>query len=186
MARIGLYGGTFDPPHIGHLLIAEETRLQLELDEIWFIVAATPPHKEGTSKSEDRVEMVREATKDNPYFKVCTIELEREGKSYTIDTIRTLKQRYPNEGFYFLLGADMIEYLPKWYKIDELIDEIQFIGMKRSGYSVKTTYPVEIVDIPIFDVSSTLLRERIYKNQSVRYYINQSVLKYIKEHRMYE
>ena len=186
MRRIGLYGGTFDPPHIGHLLIAEETRLLLDLDEIWFIVAATPPHKEGTSKTENRVAMVDQATKHNPYFKVCTIELEREGKSYTIDTIRTLKKKYPNEDFYFLLGADMIEYLPKWYKIDELVKEIPLIGVRRSGYCVETAYPVEIVDIPMFDVSSTLIRERLFNRQSFLYYIQELVLKYIKEHRLYE
>src|SRR5690625_4105945 len=109
MKKIGILGGTFDPPHIGHLIIAEEVRLALELEEVWFIPTATPPHKdEARTDSGHRIKMTKLAIADNPYFKINTIETERTGKSYTIETIRELKAQYLDYDFHFIIGADMV------------------------------------------------------------------------------
>src|SRR5690625_2398237 len=156
MKRVGILGGTFDPPHLGHLIIAEEVRQALELDEVWFIPSYTPPHKDDAKASpEDRVRMVELAIKSNPDFKVNTIELERRGNSYTFDTITLLKDIHPSVGFYFIIGADMVEYLPKWHKIDELIRLVHFVGVKRSGYKLVSAFPIANIDVPIIEISST-------------------------------
>lgn len=184
--KIGILGGTFDPPHIGHLIIAEEVRIALELAEVWFIPTNQPPHKENaTVTATMRFEMLEIAIQTNPYFKVNQIELNRTGKSYTFDTIESLKKQYPEAEFYFIIGADMIEYLPKWYRIDDLIELITFIGVNRSNYKIESQYPFIPVKVPMIDVSSTLIRSRIANNQTVKYLIPDNVYEYIKEQRLY-
>lgn len=185
MKRIGLLGGTFDPPHLGHLLIAEEVRLALGLEEIWFIPSNVPPHKQTLTRTNDRVQMVERAIADHPNFKMHTIELTRTGKSYTVDTMKSLQEMYPETRFSFIIGADMVEYLPKWHDIETLIETVQFVGVQRTGYSVETDLPVEIIDIPLFDVSSTMIRERISSGVKVRYYLPEAVNGYIEEHELY-
>lgn len=187
MRKIGILGGTFDPPHYGHLLIAEEVRLALELDEVWFIPTYQPPHKENTRSSVgDRIAMLNIATEPYEDFKVNLIEIEREGKSYTYDTMRELTERFPNDQFYFIIGADMVETLSSWYKIDSLLELVTFVVTNRHGYNLSTSYPVLKVEIPMFDVSSTLIRKRIKQRQTVRFLLPDSVYAYIKEKRLYE
>lgn len=187
MKRIGILGGTFDPPHIGHLIIAEGVRTALHLEEIWFIPTYEPPHKqEAIIDATSRIDMLKLALAENESFQLNTIEIERSGKSYTIDTMKTLKDSYPETDFYFIIGADMVEYLPKWYKIDELINLVKFVGVKRSGYKFQTIYPIIEVDIPMVDVSSSVIRERLLENNTVRYLVPDSVHTYIKEHGLYE
>ncbi|WP_026906255.1 nicotinate-nucleotide adenylyltransferase [Paucisalibacillus globulus] len=187
MKRIGILGGTFDPPHIGHLIIAQEVLDSLELDQVWFIPTYEPPHKhEARLQVENRIEMLRLALADNSTFQLNTIEVKRAGKSYTYDTMITLKEQYPNTDFYFIIGADMVEYLPKWHKIDNLINLVTFVGVKRTGYTLKTTYPIKEVDIPMVDISSTTIRDRLQKKKSIQYLVPDSVHTYIKEHGFYE
>ncbi|MFA1820478.1 nicotinate-nucleotide adenylyltransferase [Virgibacillus oceani] len=187
MKRIGILGGTFDPPHLGHLIIAEEVRQKVGLDEVWFIPSFTPPHKDGAIASpEVRVRMVELAIASNPIFKVNTIELERSGNSYTFDTISLLKENHPSVDFYFIIGADMVEYLPHWHKINELIRMVDFVGVKRSGYKLSSHYPIIEINIPIIEISSTLLRERLKNSESVAYLTPEKVYSYIKEKRLYE
>lgn len=185
--RIGILGGTFNPPHLGHLFIAEEVRIALQLEEIWFIPTYTPPHKdEYQIDAIDRRNMVDIAISDNKYFKLNTLELERKGKSYTIETVRTLKEEYNNYDFHFIIGADMVEFLPHWYKVDELIGLIPFIGVKRYGYQLETPYPILEVDIPMMDISSTEIRERVKNGLSVKYMVPKDVYRYIREKGLYE
>lgn len=187
MNRIGIIGGTFDPPHVGHLLIAEEVRIALELNEVWFIPTNEPPHKEkAMTDGKDRVKMVKKAVKNNHHFKVNEIEMEREGKSYTIDTMKALKYRNPDKEFYFIIGADMVEYLPHWYKIDELMELVNFVGVKRQGYNLNSKYPITEITIPMIDVSSSMIKERLFKGQSVTYLIPESVEDFINEEHLYE
>lgn len=187
MKRIGILGGTFDPPHAGHLLIAEETRLALELAEIWFIPSYEPPHKNRAMMNEKhRIAMLKGAIADNPSFAINLIEIERSGKSYTIDTMAALHAMYPDTVFYFIIGADMVEYLPNWHRIDELIDLVQFAGVRRAGYNLETKYPVIEIDIPTFNVSSSMVRSRLKNKKTVRYLVPDSVETYIKELRLYE
>ena len=186
MKKIGLLGGTFDPPHIGHLTMAEEAYERLNLDEVWFVPSAEPPHKDRARVSAtDRLRMLKVAIDPIDYFRINTIELVRKGKSYTYDTITALKDMYPNAEFYFIIGADMVEYLPHWYKIDQLINSVQFVGVKRPDYKLDTPYPVILLDTLSLDISSTMIRERLESNRSVRYLIPDQVLSLIKEKGLY-
>src|SRR5699024_7333276 len=186
MKRIGILGGTFDPPHIGHLIIAEEVRIALDLTEVWFIPTYEPPHKDRASSSvEDRLNMLQRAIGEHPHFKINTIEIERSGKSYTIDTMKTFKRMYPEDEFFFIIGADMVEYLTNWFKIEELIKLVTFVGVKRPGFNVESDYPVVEVDIPIIDISSTTIRSRLARKQSIKYLTPDAVISYIKERQLY-
>lgn len=187
MKRVGILGGTFDPPHLGHLIIAEEVRLALNLEEVWFMPSQEPPHKnKAFIRAEERVEMVKKAIECNPFFKLNTIEVDRLGKSYTVDTLNILKEKHPDVTFYFIIGGDMVEYLPKWRKIDELKKIVTFVGVKRVGFKLDTPYPVELVDIPYIEISSTMVRERINHDRPVTYLVPEPVTRYIKEKRLYE
>lgn len=186
MKKIGLLGGTFDPPHIGHLIMAEEAYHRLSLDEVWFIPAAEPPHKEKASVSAmDRILMLEAAIDQVDYFKINQLEIERQGKSYTYDTLKSFQESNPDDEFYFIIGADMVEYLPKWYKIDQLVEMVRFVGVKRPDYQLETPYPVLLLDTPGFDVSSTMIRERLKKKQSIRYLVPDAVLTLLKEKGLY-
>ncbi|WP_345239795.1 nicotinate-nucleotide adenylyltransferase [Pontibacillus salipaludis] len=186
MKKIGLLGGTFDPPHMGHLLIAEEVYQELGLDEVWFIPSNDPPHKTATNtKVNDRLEMTQLAIDSNPHFKINTIEIERSGTSYTFDTVKTLIDEFEDIQFYFIMGGDMVEYLPKWNRIDELVEMITFVGVKRKGHELSSPYPIQTIDIPVFEVSSTFIRERMMQGRSARYLLPQSVESYIKERGLY-
>src|SRR5690625_1455880 len=186
MKKIGLLGGTFDPPHIGHLIIAEEVYRQLFLDEVWFIPSAEPPHKEkATVSTTDRLKMLEVAIDQVEYFSINQIEIERKGKSYTYDTIKALRDSNPEVEFYFIIGADMVEYLPHWYRIDQLVEMVRFVGVTRPDYRLETRYPVIPLDIPGVDISSTLIRERLKNNQSVKYLVPERVEALIKEKGLY-
>ncbi|MED1468319.1 nicotinate-nucleotide adenylyltransferase [Bacillus salipaludis] len=187
MKKVGILGGTFDPPHYGHLLIANEVLSVLQLDEIRFMPNQEPPHKKKTQSvdNHDRINMLNLAIKGNSAFKIETIELERIGPSYTIDTIKILNSRDSDDQFYFIIGADMIEYLPKWNKIDELIKLVQFVGVERPNYNHLTEYPIQYVDVPAVDVSSSMIRERLKNGKTIRYLLPDSVIRYIEEKQLY-
>lgn len=183
MRKVGLLGGTFDPPHIGHFIIAQEVKTALNLDEVWFIPTNQPPHKESAFfSSKARFKMLKCATGVMSDFSVEALELNRSGKSYTIDTIKTLKTNYPDNHFYFIIGGDMVEYLPKWHKIDELLSLVEFVGVNRSHYTCEEDDPVTMVDTPIIDISSTEVRTRLKKGQNVKYFLPHEVYMYIKEY----
>ncbi|MGM8364646.1 nicotinate-nucleotide adenylyltransferase [Virgibacillus sp. W0181] len=187
MMQIGILGGTFDPPHMGHLIIAEEVKNALQLDEIWFIPSYDPPHKnKAMIDANHRINMLQLAIQGNDHFKLNTLEIDRSGISYTVDTIKELKEEYPGYTFYFIIGADMVEYLPKWKHVDELVKLMNFVGVERPGFQVETSYPLLEVDIPVFDISSSFIRERLRNNQTVTYLIPERVNTYIKERRLYE
>ncbi|UOQ86084.1 nicotinate-nucleotide adenylyltransferase [Gracilibacillus salinarum] len=186
MKRIGLFGGTFDPPHYGHLLMAEHAYQQMELDEVWFIPSFKPPHKEeANTTAKDRVEMTRIAIQDHPAFSVHTIEVDREEKSYTVHTIKLLQEQYPDVQFYFIIGGDMVEYLPNWYRINELMELVPFIGVKRPGYTLDSIYNVEEVEMPLIEISSTLIRDRLQSGESVRYLTSPEVIAMINKYQLY-
>lgn len=187
MKRVGILGGTFDPPHFGHLIIAEVVRETLDLEEIWFMPANEPPHKQKAMMAgNDRINMVNVAIKDNQYFKNIDIELKRTGKSYTLDTMQTLKNKHPDTEFYFIIGADMVEYLPHWHKIEELLKIVTFVGVNREGYGTESPYPVIKVDVPMVDISSTFIRQRLKDNLTIKYIVPDAVYTYIKDNRLYE
>ncbi|WP_042345770.1 nicotinate-nucleotide adenylyltransferase [Bacillus massiliigorillae] len=188
MKKVGILGGTFDPPHIGHVIVANEILTALELDEIRFMPNHTPPHKEKTQgvSNEDRVEMLRLSIKDNPKFTLELIELDSPGASYTFYTMEKLKEKEPDTAFYFIIGADMIEYLPKWHRIDELVGLVQFVGVQRPPFTTNTTYPIELIDAPLIYLSSSIIRKKVKNGVSIKYLVAPAVEEYIEENSLYE
>ena len=187
MKRIGILGGTFDPPHIGHLIIANEVLSAFDLDEIWFMPNQEPPHKKKSNAIEnlDRVNLLKQAISGHPSFKAELIELERVGPSYTYETMKILTENHKDTQFYFIIGADMIEYLPKWYSIDKLLGLVQFIGVQRPAYETKSAYPILYVDVPEMEISSSLIRQRIKEGKTIRYLVPDTVRNYIEEKGLY-
>ncbi|KAA0549337.1 nicotinate-nucleotide adenylyltransferase [Bacillus sp. BGMRC 2118] len=186
MRKIGILGGTFDPVHNGHLLIAHEVHHALQLDEVWFMPTKIPPHKNReVTHEKDRLAMLELALVDTEYFNVQPIELQREGRSYTYDTMQLLNEMYDAE-FYFIIGGDMVEYLPNWYNIDELIKQLTFVGVGRAGYSNETSYPILQVTTPGFDVSSSIIRERRKQKGNIHILVPYQVMQYIEENSLYE
>lgn len=186
--KIGIFGGTFNPPHIGHIIIANEVLHALSLDEVRLMPNATPPHKKKDEHitESDRLEMVRLAIKDIPKMTVETIELDRGGTSYTFDTMELLQAREPSATFYFIIGGDQVEYLPKWYRIDELVKKVQIVGVPRPNTSLKSAYPIIKLEIPQIDLSSTLIRHRLESGKTTKFLLPELVSDFIQKERLYE
>lgn len=186
MKNIGILGGTFDPPHIGHLIIAEAVRERISLEEIWFMPSYEPPHKETAHSSvKHRLNMLELSLESNPYFSINPIETKRHEKSFTVDTMEELTEQQPDTNFHFIIGADMVEYLPHWKDIERIIELVTFIGVKRAGYHIHTSYPVKEIEVPMVNISSTMLRSKIHQHKTVKYLIPDHVQRYIKEHNLY-
>lgn len=190
--RIGVYGGTFDPVHTVHLIVAERARDALALDEIWLMPARIPPHKQDQVITADshRIEMLQRAVADNERFRVTTVELDEQGEtpSYTYDTMKRLVAAYEGVEFFFIIGGDMVEYLPKWHRVDELLHMVQFVALARPGYSMDTPYRELLmeVEMPQLDVSSSQIRKFVREGRSIRYLVPEAVRLYIEENRLYE
>ncbi len=199
--RIGLLGGTFDPIHFGHLLLAVHSYEKLRLDRVIFIPARLPPHKaEPVVEAAHRLEMVRLAVAQDHRFLVCDCELGRAEPSYTIETVRQMQSSLGSETHLFwLIGSDMVADLPSWQKIAELLELIEIIVVSRAGlvepdYSaLESALTVEQIkrlqankiDLPLIDISSTQIRKRIGAEQSVRYLLPRVVEEYITQHKLY-
>ncbi len=186
--RIGILGGTFNPPHLGHLLMAEQVGNQLELDEVWFMPTAKPPHAPGkkTIAAQHRLAMLQLAIQDNPLFKLQAYEVNRGGKNYTVDTMRHFQQKYPESDFYFIIGMDSANDLGTWRNIEELVNLTQLVGVTRPGQPpYQGPYPILWVDSPMVDLSSTEIRLRVYLEQSIKYQVPKAVEAYIYEHHLY-
>ena len=188
MKKVCIFGGTFNPPHIGHLIMANEVYHALDFDEIRFMPNAKPPHKEVVqlATGEQRLHMLKLAIEPFSYFSVEPIEIVRGGLSYSFDTMIELQKQEPQTQFSFLIGADMIAYLSQWYKIDELVKQFQLIGVRRTGYDEKSTYRVTLMEAPLIDLSSTMLRNRVKDGKDVTLLIPENVQSYIREEKLYE
>lgn len=187
--KVGILGGTFSPPHMGHLIMAEQVKDQLDLDKIFFMPTAQPPHSSVTKttiSSDKRVRMLELATIDNPDFEIERFEVDNGGKNYTYDTMKALIELYPTVDFYFIVGGDMIADMPTWYKIDELIQLVQFVGVNRPGYLVETDYPIIMVDIPSTDISSSTIRKKVAQDCSIKYLVPEDVRNYIALEGLYQ
>lgn len=199
MKKYGIFGGSFNPIHYGHLMICEYIKEEMGLDKVIFIPTGNPPHKELELSAEDRYEMVRLAISPNPDFEISDIETTRVKKSYTVDTIRELKKIYKEEKLYFLIGLDSLFQLKTWMKIGDLSQEIEFVVALRPGYLDKEEINKEIdflrenfgtkinlIKTPLYEISSTDLRDRIREGKSLRYLIPKKVLDYIEESGFYK
>lgn len=187
MKKVGLLGGTFNPPHIGHLMMANEVFHALELDEVRFLPNALPPHKQAPHDASDakRLEMVERAIQPYPHFRVESYEVDKGGVSYSYNTLAALCEREPTVKFYFIIGGDMIDSLHTWYRIDELVKLVQFVGVKRPGTDARTEYPVLMVEVPQIDLSSTLIRERLATGRTVTFLLPEAVETFIREEGLY-
>lgn len=187
MRKIGILGGTFNPPHIGHLIIANEVRHALGLEEVRLMPTATPPHKttSGDATEGQRLDMVSLAVSGIEGLTKSAFEIERGGVSYTYDTMKQLAALEPDVHFHFIIGADMIDMLADWYRIDELMELVTFVGVGRPGAIGKTKYPITMVDIPEIALSSSLIRHRIAEGQTVQLLIPEAVESYIRKEGLY-
>jgi nicotinate-nucleotide adenylyltransferase len=198
--KIGICGGTFDPIHLGHLAIAELVRCELNLDKVLFIPTGRPPHKDVKVVTDPihRLNMVECAIEGNEYFEAVDIEVKREGYTYTVDTLNELHQRYPQgTTFYYIIGADVVMDLLNWKSHEEVFTLTKFAAVMRAGYLgndflerirlMRNRFDIDIlsVEAPLIEISSTLIRERVSKNQSVKYLVNDCVDAYIKENNLY-
>jgi nicotinate-nucleotide adenylyltransferase len=195
--NIGVLGGTFDPIHIGHLVVAEEARIKLGLSEVFFVPAGQPWLKRDRdiTLAAHRVEMVRCAIADNPHFKLCTLEVERPGPSYTVDTLTMLQKQLGSEAsFFFILGRDTLAELPLWKEPQKLVQLCRLVVPPRLGSKdlkhLETAIPglldkVIQLDMPVIGISSSEIRQRIAQGLSIRYLVSAEVEKYITEHRIY-
>lgn len=195
MKKIGLLGGTFDPIHNGHLIIAEYLYDELGLDEIWFIPTKRHALKEkkGISSMEVRWAMLKLAISPNHKFKYLDIELTRPGVSYTIDTIELLLNNYKrlNPKFYFFIGMDNVNELPRWKNPEKISEKCQLVAFGRPGFrpseEVENLLPqIQFIPVPLLEISSTIIRKRVEENKSIRYLVPESVLHYIKENQLYK
>lgn len=184
MLRLGLYGGSFDPIHHGHLILARQALEDLSLDRVIFIPAAESPFKvnHSSASAEDRLKMVRLAVDGEPAFTVDPLEIEREAPSYTIDTARDYHAQYPRDTLFFLVGEDHLEALPKWNEFEELGRLVQFAILSRSDLPLKVEYPVVRRR---FDLSSTEIRNRVANELPISYLVPDDVLRYIQERKLY-
>lgn len=186
--QVGILGGNFNPIHNAHLVVADQVRQQLGLDQVLLMPEFKPPHVDTkeTIDEKHRLKMVELAIENVQGLAIETIELERKGISYTYDTMALLKEQNPDVDYYFIIGADMVNYLPKWHRIDELVELVQFVGVQRPKYKAGTSYPVIWVDVPLMDISSSMIRDFIKKDRKPNYLMPQSVLDYIEKEGLYK
>lgn len=192
--NICLFGGTFDPPHIGHLIIAESILSDLDIDKIIFIPSSIPPHKtlHSYSSASSRVEMLQISIKGTPAFQISDIELNRPGASYSIDTIKQIKSQMSlsKEELYFVIGSDSLVEFQTWKNPHEILSLAQVIIAPRPLFIKDMVKPefleqVHFLDTPQIDISSSMIRERVREKKSIRYYVIPEVLEYIQEKRLY-
>jgi nicotinate-nucleotide adenylyltransferase len=200
--RIGVFGGTFDPVHLGHLVLAEQCREQGRLDEAWFMPANVPPHKQSQplTRFDQRVEMVELAIAGNPAFRVEPIEGERSGPNYTADTLEELHRQHPEAEFFLLIGSDSLADLSHWYEPWRIVENASLLVMLRPDYPARSTeelrcemhlprsVPLHVEWVaapPLISIASRDLRQRVVEGRSIRYLVPRAVECYIQEKRLY-
>lgn len=196
--KIGLMGGSFDPIHNGHLVLAEQVRTRFQMDKIIFIPSGNPPHKEAVASKDHRYNMAALAIEDNAFFELSRIELDHEDKTYTINTVRRLKDEYGDETeVFFITGADAIIDLPTWKEFDTLLGMCKFIGSTRPGIEnvelrekidslVKNhKADITVTEVPALAISSTDIRRRVKYNLSIKYLLPAKTEAYIYKHNLY-
>ncbi|KAA8737481.1 nicotinate-nucleotide adenylyltransferase [Corynebacterium tuscaniense] len=192
--RIGIMGGTFDPIHNGHLVAASEVADIFQLDEVVFVPTGQPWQKAGkkVSDAEDRYLMTVIATASNPRFNVSRVDIDRPGATYTVDTLRDMRQKYPKDDLFFITGADALASIMSWHDWEAMFDLAEFVGVTRPGYELaEDMLPVEhqerthLIEIPAMAISSTNCRERAAAGRPVWYLVPDGVVQYIAKNKMY-
>ena len=187
--RLGVFGGTFDPPHIGHLIVASDVCAVLDLDRVVFVPSAAPPHKRGrvNASAEQRLEMVRAAVAADPRFEVDDLELRREGESYSVDTLREFRAREPDAELFFIIGADQLREMDRWRQPEEVARLATLVVMSRAGDEADghVAFPVRAVAVTRIDLSATRIRERIERGEPIRYLVPDAVREIIEREKLY-
>jgi nicotinate-nucleotide adenylyltransferase len=190
--KIGVFGGTFNPPHLGHLIVAESARESLNLGKVLFIPCAIPPNKSSRSLADAdcRLEMVKFATGGHPSFEVSDMEIERGGRSYTVDTLRALTALYPRAELYLLIGIDNLLELHTWKEPEEIFALSEVVAINRPGFdptSVRKDYSrrVTFLRYPSIDISSSEIRRKAKMGKSIKYLVPSAVESYILKHGAY-
>ncbi len=197
--RLGIMGGTFDPIHWGHLVTAEAARHQFLLDQVLFVPAGQPPHKQGRrmSSAEDRYLMTFLAIANNPVFHISRMEIDRPGQSYTYDTIARLRESYDLTELYFITGADAMREVLTWHRAEELLTMCHFVAASRPGFTLEDYMQQEalqrfrqkgnihLIEVPAMAISSTDLRRRVLLGEPIRYLVPEAVENYIYKNRLY-
>lgn len=197
--RLGVFGGTFDPVHWGHLLMAEQCREQCGLDQVWFLPAGQPPHKPGSaiSTGKQRADMLEFATAGQADFRINEMEFAREGKTYTVDTLRQLHAERPEDELFFLIGGDSLNDLSGWREPDRIVELAIVVAVNRGDRPLPTQAElidhlgpdiasrVKLVTMPGIDLSSTDIRRRVREGKSIRFMVPRAVEAYIAEQKLY-
>jgi nicotinate-nucleotide adenylyltransferase len=196
--KLGIFGGTFNPPHIGHMILAETAADALNLDRVYFVPAADPPHKVGMPRAsvEHRVQMVTRAIADNPRFELSRVDIDRPGPHYAADMVGIFQQENPGAELFFLMGSDSLRDLLEWVRPAELVAACNIVVMSRPVVppdmdALNTELPLLkehliLIGSPEIEISSTNIIARIQKGQSVRYRLQEDIREYIDEHGLYQ
>ena len=199
--KIGIMGGTFDPIHIGHLLLGEFAYEEFGLDEIWYLPNGNPPHKQQTEEKDalhHRLEIIRQSIREVPYFKLCLHEATEKKHSYTYQTMRELNALYPEYDFYFILGADSLFAIETWKYFREIFPTCTILAAMRDDKDVadmeaqirylEGSYgaKIRILRAPLLEISSTTLRERASQGKSIYYMVTDAAAEYIKKNHLYQ
>ena len=201
-SKIGLFGGTFDPPHLGHLILAQRLQVQAGLDRVIFIPAGQPPHKlnKTITPAEHRLNMLRQAVANNPKFFISDWELGQSGPCYTINTVRHFQQAQPEDMFYWLIGSDTLAELPTWHQVEELIAAVDILTGGRGGVPLdrvleqlsKELSPAafrklkgNIIRTPLIEISSSEIRDLVSRGREIRYFVPKPVEEYIRKEGLY-
>lgn len=195
MSRLGIMGGTFNPPHNAHLLIAELAREQYALDRVIFIVGGNPPHKKSEVEAIHRLNMTRLAIEGNGHFTDDDFEVKSDAKSYTVHTLEYLKDKYPSDELFFIIGEDSLADLSKWYMPEKITEMSALLVFPRKSKTtllgtlkkMRERYGENIfpIDAPVMEISSTNIRGRIKDGKTVRYMLPDKVIGYIEENDLY-
>ena len=190
--RVALFGGSFNPPHLGHLALAEAARDEAQLSGVLWMPAATPPHKQGVDlpAATHRLALTRLATADHDRFSVSDLELQRAGVSYTVDTLRALAEAHPDTRFSLLLGGDSLVGFASWREPEAILDHADLLVYPRPGADLSAVDAsvrrrATLLDRPLLDISSTAVRALLRARRSARYLVPDSVLAYAAEHELY-
>jgi nicotinate-nucleotide adenylyltransferase len=196
--RIGLFGGTFDPPHLGHLILAAESQAQLHLDRVLWLLTAHPPHKAGQpiTPLQHRLAMLQRMLSDNPTFALSDVEIRRPGPHYAADTLALLRPEYPTAQLIYLIGSDSLGDLPRWHRPHDVLSGCDALGvMRRPGTrfdldALESALPglrakVRFVEAPLLEIASSAIRQRIRSGGHFRYYLPAAVYQYIQSHNLY-
>ena len=198
--KLGLFGGSFDPVHYGHLLLAESARDQLNLDRVIFLPLGEPPHRKSIrSSNDDRFNAAFLAIQDYPEFEVSRYEIDKKGVSYSVDTLRYYRSLYPNDEIFWIVSSETFNDIPNWRSPEEICRLASLIIARRAGYPepnfdsfrsfcdsrIIEMFKRQVIEFPFLEISSTLLRERVRKGRSIRFLTPDPVIEYINKHRMY-